>query len=207
MIQNYLKIAWRNLLKHKSFSFINILGLAIGISACLVIFLYVYDELTFDLYNVKADRIARVTTRMHTPASDLVLATSPLMLGKTLEKDYPEVASVARLQNATASVKHNNEVFAETSFYKTDQSIFSVFSFQFLEGSAETALQNPGSVVITEAMAKKYFGAKPALGSLLRCNGEDLKVTRCDKRPAGEFGYEDRCIVICRLFKSQYMDR
>jgi putative ABC transport system permease protein len=63
MIQNYLKIAWRNLLKHKSFSFINILGLAIGISACVIIFLYVHQELTFDLYNVKADRIARVTTR------------------------------------------------------------------------------------------------------------------------------------------------
>ena len=85
MIKNYLKIAWRNLVKHKSFSFINILGLAIGIGACLIIFLYVHDELTFDLYNVKADRIARVTTRMHTPESDLVIATSPVMLASNLK--------------------------------------------------------------------------------------------------------------------------
>ena len=89
MIQNYLKIAWRNLLKHKSFSLINILGLAIGIGACLIIFLYVHDELTFDQYNVKADRIVRATTRLHTPESDLVIATSPMMLGGTLKRDLP----------------------------------------------------------------------------------------------------------------------
>ena len=97
MIKNYLKIAWRNLLRHKSFSLINIVGLAIGIGACLIIFLYVYSELTFDRYNLKADRIARITTRLHTPESDLVLATSPQMLGEIIKKDYPEVESVARL--------------------------------------------------------------------------------------------------------------
>jgi putative ABC transport system permease protein len=185
MFQNYLMIAWRNLLKHKSFSFINILGLAMGISVCLIIFLYVHDELRFDLYNKKADRIARVTTRLHTPESDLVLATSPVLLGATLEKDYPEVESVARLSNVATSVKFNNDVFSETSFYKTDQQIFSVFSFNFLEGSPETALRNPGSIVVTETIARKYFGSLSALNKLLRCNGNDLQVTGVVKdRPA-----------------------
>src|SRR5450631_991313 len=124
MIQNYLKIAWRNLLRHKSFSFINIFGLAIGIGACQIIFLYVHNELTFDLYNVKADRIARVTTRMHTPESDLVIATSPIMLAGALKRDYPEVESCTRMLNTTVSVKSNNEIFTEGAFYKAEQSIF-----------------------------------------------------------------------------------
>jgi putative ABC transport system permease protein len=185
MIQNYLKIAWRNLLKHKTFSFINILGLAIGIAACMIIFLYVHGERTFDLYNTKADRIARVTTRMHTPESDLVIATSPVMLAGTLKRDYPEVESCARLINASASVKSNNEIFSEESFYKTDQDIFSVFSFDFLQGSPAVALKNPRSIVITETIAKKYFGKRTALGKILICSGENLEVTGIIKdRPA-----------------------
>ena len=138
MIQNYLKIAWRNLLRHKSFSLTNIIGLAIGIAACLIIFLYVYGELTFDQYNAKTNRIVRITTRLHTPESDLVLASSPKLLGEALKKDYPEVeAIVARLINASSSVKFRNNVFAEKTFYSTDQAIFSVFSFNFLEGSLQ----------------------------------------------------------------------
>jgi len=185
MIKNYLKIAWRNMLRHKSFSFINIVGLAIGIAACLIIFLYVYGELTYDRYNAKTDRIVRITTRVHTPESDLVLATSPQMLGTILKKDYPEVESVARLINASSSVKFRNDVFAEANFYKTDQPIFSVFSFNFLEGSANTALKSPASIVITKSIARKYFADQPALGKVLRCNGEDLLVTGViEDRPA-----------------------
>jgi putative ABC transport system permease protein len=185
MIQNYLKIAWRNLLKHKSFSFINIFGLAIGIAACMIIFLYVHNELTFDSYNVKTDRIARITTRMHTPESDLVIATSPIMLGGTLKRDYPEVESCARLINASAKIKSNNDIISEESFYKTDQNIISVFTFDFLEGSPTAALQNPHSIVITETIAKKYFGERNALGKIIACNGENLQVTGIIKdRPA-----------------------
>ncbi len=185
MIQNYLKIAWRNLLKHKSFSLINIFGLAIGIGACLIIFLYVHDELTFDQYNLKADRIVRASTRLHTPESDLVIATSPMMLGGTLKRTYPEVEATVRLSNATVAVKYNNEVFSEESFYKTEPSAFSVFSFDFLEGSPQQALQNPHTIVITETIAKKYFGSSHALGKIMVCNGEDWRVDGVVKdRPA-----------------------
>jgi putative ABC transport system permease protein len=185
MIQNYLKIAWRNLLKHKIFSFINIVGLAIGISACLIIFLYVHDELRYDMYNAKADRIARITTRIHTPESDLVMATSPTLLAGTLKKDYPEIESVVRLKNINASVKSYGDVFSEESFYKTDQTIFSIFSFDFLEGSVTYALQNPHSIVLSQSISNKYFGKLPSLGKIIKCNGEDLKVTGVIKdRPA-----------------------
>ncbi len=177
MLKNYLKIAWRNLVKHKSFSLINILGLAIGIASCLIIFLYVHNELTFDLYNANADRIARVTTILHAPESDVILATSPAPLADALKKDYPEVESAVRLENVNQAVIYNNDVLSEEAFYKSDPDIFSIFSFDFLEGSATGALQNPNSIVITETIRKKYFGANSALGSTMICNGQSMLVT------------------------------
>ena len=185
MLQNYLKVAWRNLLKHKSFSLINILGLAIGIGACMVIFLYVQNELTYDLYNLKVDRISRVTTTLHTPESDVTLATSPVPMADVLKRDFPEVESTVRIQNFNQVIKSGNEVFAETDFFAADQAIFSIFTFDFLEGSAVNALKNPGSIVLTETIAKKYFGKYPAVGKILNCNGESKTVTAVIKdRPA-----------------------
>jgi putative ABC transport system permease protein len=177
MIQNYLKIAWRVLLKHKSFSFINILGLSIGLATCQIIFLYVHNELTYDQYNVKSDRIVRVVSTLHAPESDVVLATTPAPLADVLKRDYPEVESTVRLENISQTVKMNNEVFREDAFFKADQSIFYIFSFDFLEGSPKDALQNPRSIVLTETIEKKYFGASPAIGKTMICNGQDLLVT------------------------------
>jgi putative ABC transport system permease protein len=185
MLQNYLKVAWRNLLKHKSFSLINILGLAIGIGACMIIFLYVQNELTYDLYNLKVDRIARVTITLHTPESDVALAISPPPLADVLKRDFPEVESTVRIQNFNQVIKSGNEVFAEADFFAADQTIFSIFTFDFLEGFSENALKNPGSIVLTETIAKKYFGKYLALGKILICNGEPKTVTGVIKdRPA-----------------------
>ena len=185
MIKNYLKIAWRNLLKHKSFSFINILGLAIGIAACMIIFIYVHNELTYDQYNEKADRIARVTSIVHAPESDLVFATAPIPLPDALKRDYPEVEAATRLENSPQSVRLNNELTREDAFFKTDQNIFSIFSFDFVEGSPIGALQNPNSIVLTATTAKKYFGTVPALGKTMICNQQHFKVTAVIKdRPA-----------------------
>jgi putative ABC transport system permease protein len=177
MIKNYLKIAWRNLLKHKSFSIINIVGLATGLAACMIIFLYVHNELTFDQYNTKADRIARVTTTVHAPESDLVCGTSPSLLADVLKKEYPEVESTVRLENAPQVMKLNNELFREDAFYKADQSIFSIFNFDFIEGTASGALQNPNTIVLTETIAKKYFGTAQALGKTMICGGQNILVT------------------------------
>jgi putative ABC transport system permease protein len=185
MLQNYLKVAWRNLLKHKSFSLINILGLATGIGACMIIYLYVHNELTYDLYNLKVDRIARVTTTLHTPESDVALAISPPPLADVLKRNFPEVESAVRIQHVDQVIKSGTEVFAENDFFESDQTIFSIFTFDFLEGSAGEALKNPGSIVLTETMVKKYFGKHPALGKILNCNGELKTVTGIIKdRPA-----------------------
>ena len=177
MIQNYLKIAWRNLLKHKSFSFINVFGLAIGIAACLIIFLYVHNELTFDQYNTKINRIARATVLIHGPESDVAMASSSVLLADALKRDYPEVESAVRLEQDPQVMKYKSDLIKETRFYKADQTVFSIFNFEFKEGNPSSALQNPKSLVLTESTEKKYFGEAPAIGKTMSCNGEYWLVT------------------------------
>lgn len=186
MIQNYLKIAWRNLLRHKSFSLINILGLSAGIAACIVIFLYVQYELTYDRHNTKADRIARVVTTLHAPGSaDMEFGTSPYPLAAALTRDFPEVISSARLDPSPTVIKHNGELINETGFYEADQHVFSIFDYTFIEGTVSGALQQPHSIVLTASTARKYFGSKPALGKTIICDNEPVKVTGVIANPPG----------------------
>jgi putative ABC transport system permease protein len=185
MIKNYLTIAWRNLCRHKLFSLINISGLAIGIAACMIIFIYVQHELTFDQYNSKTDRIVRITTTIRAPESDIILAFSPAPLAAALISDYPEVESATRLESAEQVVRSNNEFYKEPGFYTADSAVFSVFDFDFIWGSATKALSEPNEIVITEAIAKKYFGREKALGKTLICGGKNFRVTGVVKnRPA-----------------------
>lgn len=177
MIKNYFKIAWRNMLKHKSLSIIYIFGLAIGIAACMIIFLYVHNELTYDQYNLKADRIARIATTMHAPDSDLRSATSLAPMADVLVREYPEVEAAVRLEPSPKVVRSGNDLFSEGAFYKADQSVFYIFTFEFIEGAAEGALEKPNSIVITKATEKKYFGAASAVGKSMRCGDEDFLVT------------------------------
>ena len=141
MPANYLKITARRLLRQKAFSLINILGLSAGLAACLLIYLYVYSELTYDAYNPKAARIARVTS------------ISPFAGGPTcswlpvphpsagaLQRDFPEVQAAARIEDRIAIIRQGSEVSPTKNFYYSEPAIFSIFSFSFLEGSAAGAL-------------------------------------------------------------------
>lgn len=178
MIRNYFKIAWRNLWKNKLYSMINIAGLAIGIGACLLIFLFVRYESTYDQHNLNVDRIARLTTTVHTPESDLTFATSPYPLADVLQREYPEVASAARIESSPAAVRHKKELIREESFYEADQSVFSVFTFSLIAGKASDALTAPNTLVLTESIARKYFGtSERALGNTLVCNDKPYRVT------------------------------
>jgi putative ABC transport system permease protein len=177
MIQNYLKIAWRNLLRHKIFSLINILGLSTGIAACFMIYLYVQHELSYDQYNKNADRIVRITTRLKGPGTDLNFAGCPIPLGATIKKDIPEVKATARLQRANTIVTYNNEPISENNFFYSEASVFDVLSFSFVEGNATSALEKPNTIVLTETMAKKYFGSGSALGKTLVCDGQPWQVS------------------------------
>jgi putative ABC transport system permease protein len=177
MMKSYLTIAWRNLLRHKVFSLINILGLSIGIATCTIIFIYVQHELTYDQYNKNTSRIVRVTANLRSPENDLRLATASALLAPNLKRDLPEIEAAVRIQVAAVTVKWQDRLYQENDFCKSEQSIFSVFDFVFVEGSSASALKAPRSIVITRSVARKYFGRSPALGKTLICNNEPLLVT------------------------------
>lgn len=176
MFRNYLKIAWRNLLKNKGFSIINIAGLAIGLACFILIALYVLDELSFDRYNDKADRIYRVNSDIKFGGTDLKLAVCSDPMGATLKKDYPQVEEFVRFFNSSGSklIKKGNEFIKEQRVVHADSTLFKVFTLPAIAGNTLTALNEPNSVVITESTAIKYFGTTAALGKMVEIDDNTL---------------------------------
>jgi putative ABC transport system permease protein len=180
MLSNYLKIAWRNLLNNKTFSFINIAGLAIGLACFILIALYVLDEISFDRYNTKADRIYRVNSDIKFGGTDLKLAVCSDPMGATLKKDYPQVEEYVRLYNSSGSklLKKGNAYINEQNVVHADSTLFKVFTLPSIEGNTSTALNEPNTVVITESAAKKYFGTTSAIGKIIETDNSIVyKVT------------------------------
>ena len=172
MLKNYLKIAFRNLLKYKAYSFINIFGLAVGITACIMILLFVNDELSYDKYNVKADRTYRLNTRAVIQGREIKMAVSPAPAGPTFVQDFPEVVHYARLlPSSNMLIRYKNNVFNETRFFWSDSTLFDVFTIPFIEGNPKSALNQPHTVVLTESLAKKYFGNEDPINKIM--NFED----------------------------------
>ncbi|HEY0678495.1 MAG TPA: ABC transporter permease [Chitinophagaceae bacterium] len=172
MFGNYLKTAWRNLLKNKVFSFINILGLAIGLCCFLLIAMYVLDELSFDRYHAKGDRIYRIHSDIRFGGSDLQMPVSSDMMGSTLKKDYPQVEEYTRFYASGGSklVKKGNEFINENAVTHADSTIFRVFTLPLLAGDPNTALNEPNTVVLSESAAKKYFGSSDVMGKTIETN-------------------------------------
>jgi putative ABC transport system permease protein len=183
MIKNYFKIAFRNLWKHKSFSAINIVGLALGLACFIVIALYVTDELSYDRYNEKADRIYRINSDIRFGGTDLIMAVSADPMGAALKKDYPQVEEYTRLYASGGSklIKKGSEFLYEQKVAHADSTFFNVFTLPAIAGNTQTALNEPNTVVITESTAKKYFnGVNEAMGKMVETdeNGSTLyKVT------------------------------
>ena len=158
MVKNYFKVALRNLWKNKGFSAINIIGLAVGIAVCLLITLYVIDELSYDKFNAKADRIYRVDGDIQFGGNHFILAVAPDPLGPTLKKDFPQVEQYVRFRNNGGFlVKKGTENVQESNIIYADSTLFDVFTLPMIEGDPRTALTAPHSIVITEDIAKKYF--------------------------------------------------
>ncbi len=178
MLKNYMKIAFRSLKKHKSYSFINISGLAIGMAVCMLILMWILNELSYDRFHEKADRICRVTmdievgSTLHTPVS-LTEA------GPALVQDFAEVITAARVDRPRRiSVKYKDKIYQEADVGFAENAIFDIFTFAFVSGDPKTALEAPNTVVITESVAEKYFGDSDPLGKILRFNNEsDFSVT------------------------------
>ena len=171
MFKNYIKVAFRNLRKNKGYSFINISGLAVGIACCIAILLYVKNELSYDKFNKNADQIYRVHLTGMVNNNELNMSLSPAPLGAAIKHDLPEVKTYTRIRNFGFPVlRYKDKAFSEERFYDVDSTFFDVFTVKFLEGSPKTALTQPSTVVITESMARKYFGNEEAMGKILNAD-------------------------------------
>jgi putative ABC transport system permease protein len=160
MIKNLLLVALRNFKRDKWYSLLNILGLMIGITFSLFLIFYIKDELGYDRYNKKADRIYRINSYIKEAGKDTMKwAVTPYPLGPTLSKDYPEVEEAVRLVGNDKTMFKNGELhFYENKVFYCDSNLFRVFTHQFIEGDPKTALMEPNSLVLTQSIAEKYFG-------------------------------------------------
>jgi len=195
MFKNYIKIAWRNLLRNPAFSAINIVGLAFGLASCMLISLYVLDELSFDRFNEKADQIVRVVFKGTMQGGKINEAHVMPPTAKTLKADYPEVLEATRLRQAGApTVIINNKQFTDDYMAFVDPSFFSVFTLPLLKGDKNDALKEPNTLVLSKKLAEKYFGKQDPIGKSVNFKGstEAFTVTGIfDKVPANSHFHYD----------------
>jgi putative ABC transport system permease protein len=179
MLKNYLKVALRNLWKNKTFSAINIIGLSAGLAVCLLIVLYVKDELSYDKYYAQAENIYRIDADIFFNGTQFTSSVAPPPLAPRLKKDYPQIVQYVRLRNFgdilvkkdDQNIKNHNAVFADSTF-------FQVFSIPMIAGNRLTALNEPNSIVIDETTAKKYFNSTDVVGKTLYVdNSVNCKIT------------------------------
>lgn len=168
MLKNYFKIAARSLLRNKAFTAINIFGLAAGIATCLVIVLFIQDELSYDKYNDKADQIVRITFHGKMKGQTINESTVMPPVAQAAKAEFPEVKEATRLRRAGSPImSYGEKSFKEDAFAYVDSNFFQVFTLPLIEGDAKTALLEPNNIIITTDIAKKYFGDSDPLGKTL----------------------------------------
>jgi len=174
MFKNYLKSALRNLLRHKAYSLINLTGFAVGMACCIVVLLFVQDEVRYDAYHERGDRIYRISSRLvlMSTGEEEAVADSPFLWGRAMKQEYPEVADYVRFSPATSpnepwEVRRGDAAFSESRMLYADPGVFGIFSWPLRQGNAETALAQPKSIVLSESMARKYFGQENPVGKIL----------------------------------------
>jgi putative ABC transport system permease protein len=198
MFKNYLKIAWRNLMRNKVFSFINIFGLSVGLTCCILITLYIVHETSYDKYHKNGDRIYRIGTIFIDQGVEEKGGNSSAPLGRMLQQEYPEIQSSARILSLfrddktlfQSTEEGKLKSFYENQGYLADSNLFQLLTYNFKEGDPRTALMEPNSVVIHEEIAQKLFGKEPALNKVVRVssstNGDTtFRVTGVFSNPAG----------------------
>jgi ABC-type antimicrobial peptide transport system permease subunit len=176
MFRNYLKIAFRNLWKNKAFSFLNISGLAIGMASAVLILLWIQNEVSFDRFHQHKDYIYEAWNRGRFDGKLQCWNSTPKILGPTLKKDYPEVASFART-NSGWFVAAVGDKKLSAQYLMVDPAFLSIFSFPLIQGNVANSLNNANSIVLTEKMAKKMFGKEDPMNRIIRINQDNLTVT------------------------------
>ena len=179
MFKNYLKVVLRNIQKYKGYSFINIVGLAMGLTCCLLLILFIQYELSFDRYHKNADEIYRIVMQR---SEEIYMGIDwynsvPGALKATVPEEFDEVLMATRATRRDRTIKQNDNLFIESDFRYVDQEFLDIFSFPLIAGNPKTALSEPFSLVLTEEMAKKYFGNINPMDKVLNINDRDYKIT------------------------------
>jgi putative ABC transport system permease protein len=179
MIRNYLKVALRNLLKHKCYTFINILGLAVGIAASVLIFIYITHEMSYDKFHENADRTYRITADWSNNGDSRIhqLGT-PYILAQTIWEKYPQVESITQISGPVGDLilRYRDTAFKETDAFCAEPSFFDVFSFPLIKGNPETSLRDPNMLVLTQSLARKYFGDEDPMGKTIEVQASGDKL-------------------------------
>ena len=177
MIRNYIKIAWRNIKANRLFTFLNIMGLVIGLCVCIILFSYVNTELSYDTMYANAENIYRVNMETSEEYDFETWAELPNSVGPAMAQDIPQVKKMTRLIKddfgATASLKVGSKNFNENNLYLADSAVFKMFDFQFIEGNAKNAFARPQSIVLSQSAKERFFGSKSAVGELITVNNRD----------------------------------
>jgi putative ABC transport system permease protein len=178
MLKNLLKTAARHIYKHFGYSLLNILGLTLGISSALFLIIYVSDEVSYDRYNDKADRIYRVSSKITEPDDQFTWNVAQIPFGPQVVKDYPEVQSFVRfIQMPRALYKYEDKEFNEENFYYVDSTLFDIFTIKVLKGEVKSALTEPNKIILTKKIASKYFGKEDPIGKTLTSGTNSYEVT------------------------------
>ena len=156
MLKNYFRIAWRNIWKNKSFAAINIFGLAVGLTACLLMALYIKSELSYDDFQKKGDRIARVIMEYSFSGTPKKGNWTSTKVAPVFSRTFPEVEAAARMMLGTRVVKNDQKMFTEKKFMFADSTFFQLFQYTLLNGDARTALNGPDRVILTESTAQNH---------------------------------------------------
>ncbi|MEQ9301449.1 MAG: FtsX-like permease family protein [Cyclobacteriaceae bacterium] len=211
MLRNYFKITYRNLFRQKVYSFLNISGLAIGLACSILIFLYVSDELSYDRFHEKSERIYRVLERFESEGNGEHSASLPFPTGPTLQQEFPDqIAQSVRLfnfQSPTLALANKvaDKAFNESRVFFADSTFLNVFDFELLVGNKETALDDPNTILITASMAKKYFPEEDPVGKNLELQGrQNLEVVGVFRDPPKNAHFQFDFIVSFSSLKQWY---
>jgi putative ABC transport system permease protein len=178
MLKNIIKTAFRHVLKHFGYSILNILGLTLGIASAIFLIIYVSDEVSYDRYHEKADRIYRVSSTIKEPDDAFTWIVAQIPFGPQVAHDYPEVESVVRFINMPRALyKFEDKEFNEENFYYVDSTLFDIFTYKVLKGEVKSALLAPKKIILTEKIANKYFGKTDPIGKTLTTGTDTYEVT------------------------------
>ena len=205
MIRNFITIAYRNFIRNRFFSIINLLGLSIGIASCLLIFTYVSNELSYEEMHPEHDQIFRVLTRVITAERTETLALTANKIAAVAEDKYPEVESAAKVMHygnfRPVVMQYEDKIFYEKSFVLADPAIIDLFAFEWVAGDPQNALQEPFDIILSESLANKYFGDEYPIGKVIEgANKWDLKVTGVYKDFPGNTIIDYKAIIPMESF-------